>query len=57
MLEIVQFMLCMLWMVRQSPTAHALLFVTLVRLEAGELWAPEMIAPRELLESSKQWLY
>lgn len=38
MLEIVQFMLCVLRMVRQSLTAHALLFLTLVRLEAGELW-------------------
>lgn len=57
MLEIVQFMLCVLCMVRRSLTAHALLFLTLVRLEAGELWDPEMISPREVLERSKQWLY
>lgn len=44
MLEIVQFILCVLRMVRQSLTARALLFLTLVRLEAGELWYLEMIS-------------
>lgn len=52
MLEIVEFMLCVLWMVKQSLSAHSLLFLILVRSEAGELWDPERISPREVLERS-----
>lgn len=65
MLDIVQFMPYVLWVIRQSPATtltklsiHDLLFLTLVSLESKKaLGSRDDLHEREALERSKQWFY